>query len=1011
MSSLPRHLPVVALVALLVRGAGIPIPPAATTPDAATRARIAAQYGDLPLAFEVNQGQSDARVRFLARGPGYSLFLTPTQAVLAFRPAGHHADATPAPRRGGMADADVEQIETDVVSLALAGANQNPVVAGLDPQPGKSHYLLGNDPARWHRNVDHYAKVKYSQVYPGVDVVYYGNQRQLEYDFVIAPGIDPRQIRLGLSGVQGMQVDEHGNLVIKTGHGDLLQHKPIVYQDVDGVRQRIDGRYALLDKRHVGFDIGRYDTRLPLVIDPVLAYSTYLGGSALDEGHDIAVDGAGNAYVTGSTASTNFPTAPLQGSNAGGSDIFITKLSASGSALVYSTYLGGSADDVGLAIAVDGDGNACVTGYTRSIDFPTFAALQPTYGGGNNDAFVAKLQASGSTLFYSTYLGGTAVDIGSDIAVDGIGNAYVTGFTRSINFPTAMLPPQAFNSGGGDAFVSKFNAIGSALLYSTYLGGTAEEDGEGIAVDGAGNAYVTGITRSPNFPTNAPLQAAKSGGGDAYAAKLNPTGSGWIYSTYLGGGGEDRAIGIAVDAAGSAYITGYTSSIDFPTAAALQPSYAGGTDDAFASKLNAAGSALAYSTYLGGSGTDQASAIAVDNAGNAVITGQTNSTDFPMVAPLQATGDQTYGNAFVTQLNGAGSALGYSTYFGGSGPDNGAGIAVDAAGNAYVAGTTQSFNFPVAHAGQATNAGLSDAFVVKIGTAVFVPPRRNDFNGDGKDDILWRNHSTGANVIWKSAVSSTPQGMSRVGNLAWGIVGTGDFNGDRNSDVLWRNAITGANAIWKSANSATQLAVTGVSNLDWQVAGVGDFNGDGKDDILWRNNITGASMIWKSASAATRQGVTRVTDLAWRIAGVGDFNGDGKSDVLWRNAITGANAIWKSANSATQQAVTGVTNLAWQVADIGDFNGDGKSDILWRNRSTGANVIWKSGRAATPQAVTGVTNLDWHVVGAGDYNGDKTADVLWRNLRTGANVIWKSAGSANQQPVTGVTNLAWVVEP
>ena len=1001
MSIVFRQWPVVALVALLVPGARIPSPAVTTAPDVATHAGIAARYGQLPLAFEINRGQADATVRFMARGAGYSLFLTPAQAVLALRPAIPHY-----PRHIG--DAHVGSTAPAIVSLTLAGANPDPVMEGLDLQPGKSHYLLGDDADAWHRNVDHYGKVKYHQVYPGVDVVYYGNQRQLEYDFVVAAGVDPGQIRFALSGVQAMHLDDHGNLVLKTAQGDLLQHKPIVYQDIGGARRVIDGRYALLDNQRIGFRVGPYDTRRPLVIDPVLAYSTYLGGSALDEAHAIAVDSAGNAYVTGVTASANFPiAAALQGGNAGGSDVFITKLNASGSALVYSTYLGGSADDVGLGIAVDGAGEAYVTGYTHSTNFPTAAALQPVYAGGNSDAFVTKLRASGSTLAFSTYLGGTAVDSGSAITLDSAGNAYVTGFTQSVNFPTAFAP-QAFNSGSGDAFVSKFSASGNALVYSTYLGGTAEESGQGIAVDAAGNAYVTGKTLSSNFPANASLQASKSGGSDAYVAKLNATGNAWFYRTFLGGNGDDVGNGIALDAAGNAYVTGRTSSTDFPVTASLQRAHAGGIYDAFVSKLNTNGSALAYSTYLGGNSEDDASAIAVDRAGNAVVTGQTTSITFPMVVPLQRSADQAYGNAYVTQLNAAGSGLTFSTYLGGSVPDNGAGIAVDSAGNAYVAGTTSSFDFPVAHALQVSNAGPSDGFVAKI---VLAPAPRNDFNGDGTDDILWRNHATGADVIWKSALSSTQQPMSAVTNLAWNIVGTGDFNGDGKADVLWRNASTGADTIWKSANSTTQQAVTSVTDLAWTVVGVGNFNGDGMDDILWRNTATGANVIWKSASWSTQQAVTGVTDLHWQVVGVGDFNGDGRDDILWRNNTTGANVIWKSASSATQQAVTGVTDLHWQVVGVGDYNGDGRDDILWRNDTTGADVIWKSASLATKQAVTGVTDLDWHVVGAGDYNGDKVADVLWRDLRTGANVIWKSANSATQQRVTGVTDLAWVIEP
>jgi hypothetical protein len=296
-------------------------------------------------------------------------------------------------------------------------------------------------------------------------------------------------------------------------------------------------------------------------------------------------------------------------------------------------------------------------------------------------------------------------------------------------------------------------------------------------------------------------------------------------------------------------------------------------------------------------------------------------------------------------------------------------------------------------------------------TTGLTSPARNDFNGDGLSDILWRNSSTGANTIWRSARSATSQSMAGVTDLAWKIVGVGDFDGDGKDDVLWRNSSTGANTIWRSASSATTQAMTGVTNLAWKIAGVGDFDGDGKDDVLWRNSSTGANTIWRSASSATPQAMTGVTNLAWKIAGVGDFNGDGRDDVLWRFSSTGANTIWQSASSAAPQAMTGVTDLAWNIAGVGDFDGDFKDDVLWRNSSTGANVIWKSANSATPQSMTGVTNLTWHIVGTGDYNGDGKADVLWRNFSTGANTLWKSANAFTLQTVATVTNLAWVASP
>jgi hypothetical protein len=593
--------------------------------------------------------------------------------------------------------------------------------------------------------VPSYAQVKYEGVYPGVDLVYYGNQRQIEYDFVVAPGADPNQIKLSFAGADGMRLDAaSGDLVVKVGNDEVRFRKPAVYQPVvtavSSPRSNPVAAATGLDARHsfprsgitrhssfvlasnneVAFRVAGYDPERALVIDPVLSYSTYLGGSGADYGYGIAVDSAGNAYVTGQTTSTDFPTAnPIQGTcdNCAyetGGDAFVAKLNPTGSALVYSTYLGGSRHDTGQSIAVDAAGNAYVTGWTMSSDFPTFNPLQLSNEGGNGDAFVAKLNAYGSALMYSTYLGGSGYDAGSGIAVDGAGNAYVTGYTESSDFPTANPLQYCDNcgSGNGDAFVAKLNAAGSALMYSTYLGGSERDEADGIAVDAAGSAYVTGTTDSTEFPTANPLQAncdyCRSTSRDAFVAKLNAAGSALMYSTYLGGSGDDSGDAIAVDAAGNAYVTGTTDSTDFPTAKALQPilgGVLGGVYDAFVAKLNPAGIALVYSTYLGGSSDDFGKAIAVDAAGNAYVTGATESTDFPTAKPLQGTCDNCVhnvsGDAFVAKLNPAGSALVYSTYLGGSGFDEGLGIAVDEASNAYGTGYTESPDFPTANPLQA----------------------------------------------------------------------------------------------------------------------------------------------------------------------------------------------------------------------------------------------------------------------------------------------------------------------
>ena len=400
----------------------------------------------------------------------------------------------------------------------------------------------------------------------------------------------------------------------------------------------MDGHYVLKGNNLVTFEVASYDRSKLLIIDPVLVYSTYLGGSGPDAGIGIAVDASGKAYVTGETSSLDFPTMNAsQPASAGGGDAFVSKLNAAGSALVYSTYLGGSGSDAGTGIAVDGLGNAYVTGQTRSTTFPTTSgAFQTSFGGGFSNAFVSKLNAGGSALAYSTYLGGSRFDLGSGIAVDASGNAYVTGQAGSTNFPITSGAFQTSLRGSGDAFVSKLSAAGSALVYSTFLGGSGFDLGLGVAVDASGNAYVTGETLSSDFPTTSGALQTSFGGGysDAFVSKLNAAGSALVYSSYLGGRGGDQGSGIVVDASGDAYVTGLTDSADFPTVDPLQPRYGGG-GNVFVTKLNAAGSALVYSTYLGGRGGDLGSGIAVDASGNTYLTGSTGSPDFPTVNPFQ----------------------------------------------------------------------------------------------------------------------------------------------------------------------------------------------------------------------------------------------------------------------------------------------------------------------------------------------------------------------------------------
>jgi uncharacterized protein (TIGR03437 family) len=681
---------------------------------------LSRDYGKLPLAFEPNVGQTDAQVRFLARGGGMTTFFTDTETVMVLS----RSRQAKKPEGPGWPEAARGEVEQAVVRMKLAGASRPRQATGIEKLPGISNYFIGNDPTKWRTDVPHYGRIQYEGVYPGIDLVWYGNQRRLEYDFIMAPGADPNQIQVAYEGVESLAVEAGGDLVLRTALGEMRQLKARVYQDVSGKQVEVAARYAIVAGNRVRFDLARYDRKRPLRIDPVvLVYSTYLGGGDDDEGHGIAVDRSGSAYVTGYTLSSNFPTqSAYQPTRHGDYDVFVTKLTPAGNAPVYSTYLGGSGADQGYGIAVDGVGYAYVTGQTRSTNFPTQSAYQATYQGGSYDAFVTKLTPAGNALAYSTYLGGSGDDYGRGIAVDGAGSAYVTGNTSSTNFPTRSAYQATYQGGNYDAFVTKLTPAGNALVYSTHLGGSGDDYGRGIAVDGVGYAYVTGQTGSTNFPTQSAYQATYQGAHnhDAFVTKLTPAGNALVYSTYLGGSGDDIGYGIAVDGAGSAYVTGQTWSTNFPTQSAYQATFQGLNSDVFVTKLMPAGNALVYSTYLGGSVSNGGTAIAVDGAGSAYVTGLTWSTDFPTQSAYQAT-NQGYWDAFVTKLTPAGNALVYSTYLGGSGSDQGYGIAVDGAGSAYVTGHTSSTNFPIQSSYQATFQGGSvfyDAFVTKLVTPV-----------------------------------------------------------------------------------------------------------------------------------------------------------------------------------------------------------------------------------------------------------------------------------------------------
>jgi len=643
------------------------------------------------VVFEPNRGQDRAGADFVAHGDGFALTL-----------------------RGGRADLVSQNAH---LATVLDGARHSLRGEGESRLPGVVNYLKGDDRARWITGVPTYGRVKYRAVYPGVDLVYYGNAGKLEYDFVVSPGADPRAIRVRYDGAESLQVDGAGDLIVKTSGGDLRQHRPLVYQDVDGVRHEIAGNYRVQGKT-VTFAVAAYDRRRELVIDPVLTWSTfvaYSGSAGGSWGEGAAVDSSGNTYMIGTTVSTS-----------GDYDVLLCKLSPAGTN-IFTTYFGTVYDDYGYSVAVDSAGNIYFGGETTD---------EQTFG----TAWVGKINPTGTAYIFQGYpdqstvpsvYGASGQDVVYGVALDGSGNFYAAGATTSSYLPVSSGAAQTKYAGGlWDGFVMKFSSAGS-LLYSTYLGGSGSDYAYAIAVDTAGDAFVTGATTSANFPTTSgAFQTTNGGTSNAFVTKLSPSLS-TVFSTYLGGNGTDTGNGIAIDSGGAAYITGETNSTNFPTLGAIQSSFGGGAGDVFLTKVNGDGKTLAYSTYLGGSAEDYGVAIAVDGGNNVYLTGDTGSTDFPLLNAFQSA-NQGSVNAIVAAVDSSGGKLLFSTYLGGNGSpgtggDHGGAVAANCASGLVVAGATASANFPVTSgAFVSTYPGLSssavsNAFVTKIAAGPAMP--------------------------------------------------------------------------------------------------------------------------------------------------------------------------------------------------------------------------------------------------------------------------------------------------
>jgi hypothetical protein len=673
-----------------------------------------------PLSFTENRGQWDEVALFRAETGGTSFFFGQSEVSYLFVRNAEPKDSWLAEKGeiSGRSERTLHEKEALLIKASFVGANPGVEVRGEGRLPHNNNYFLGNDPELWRTDVPNYSSVVYRDLWPGIDLRYHGNGKGMKYDFIVNPGAEVSQIRVRYEGVNNLSITTQGALEARTAFGQVYENVPLIYQEVDGGARRINGHYKIYEGETFGFELeGGYNPGQTLVIDPELVYSTYLGGAGGDQGRAIAVDDNGNAYITGITASTNFPTQNPYQIEPGdfNTDVFVSKISQSGDSLIYSTYLGGNSADLGYGIAVDGSGSAFLVGETSSNNFPTQNPYQNDQRIG--DAFVTKLSPLGNSLIYGTYLGGFGTDEAFCIFVDSEGNAYVAGATTSDDFP--IQNPYQTDQIGKDCFISKLSPSGDSLIYGTYLGGDSDDIVNGIAVDVFGNAYVAGNTSSTDFPVQNPYQDSLGDlWSDAFVSKLSPPGDSLIYSTYLGGDGADYGNGIAVGDDGSAYVTGGTWSTNFPTENPYQtdPDFVG---DVFVTKFSSSGDSLVYSTYLGGASSEEGYGVVVDRQGNACVTGLTASANFPVVDPYQT--DQTFNDAFVTKLSPSGDALIYSTYLGGGDDDFGYGIAVDSLGEVYVAGQTYSTDFPTLNPYQ-TNQGSTDVFVSKFGPEIGPPP-------------------------------------------------------------------------------------------------------------------------------------------------------------------------------------------------------------------------------------------------------------------------------------------------
>lgn len=966
--------------------------------DFLDKQKIVAQAAKLPLAFVPQNKTENSKISFVSRSLGNALLLAPDEAVVKF----HRRETISRPnlpesisefRRTIETFGGETQVSQSVVKMKLVGANPNADGQGINQLEGKVNYLYSDKPENWQTDVPMFSQARFSEVYAGVDVVYYGNQEKLEYDFVVKPNANPDNIKLRFEGADSLQIDSNGDLIVKTGEHELRQHKPIIYQEIGGERKPINGSFAIQqpesENSEVSLVVGDYDRSKNLVIDPVLTFSTYIGGAnettsgIVDDPFDMEVDSQGNVIITGETVTVDYPTLnPAQATFGGGlSDVFVTKLKGDGTGLIFSTFIGGNNNDRAYSLDIDSAGNLFVSGITRSTNFPTVSPLQNNLRGAV-DSFVSKLNPTGSSLLYSTYLGGTGEENDTSVEVDPSGNICIVGLTGSTDFPT-VNPIQPNHGGVTDFYITRINPAGNTILFSTYFGGSNFDFagvGNGMDVGPDGSIVFVGNTGSNNFPLLNPIQSEVRGS-DAVVVMINNNNQ-LVFSTRFGGNSGEDGHCIKRDAAGNIYFTGYTNSSTFPVLNAAQPVY-GGKDDGYVVKFNPTGSAVLMATYLGGTsqnpnfGNDYAFGLAIDNLQRVYVTGTATSANFPIFQAFRPCNGIR--DAFVSVVDTRVGRFDFSTCLGGLSAAGGRSAALDSSGNLFAAGQATA-NFPTTTGVyQGTLRGSYDNFVVKISNIRSLSQRTpSDFDGDGRTDFavfrpnnqVWyiRNSGNNSNTFFNFGASTDK-------------IVPADYDGDGRTDIAVLRPDEGA---WYLQQSLAGFQVVKFLGDNSDLPAPADFDGDGKDDLAIYRPSTRTWYLLKS-----REGFLAVRfGLAEDIPVPADYDGDGKADIInWRPS----NGIWYIRQSSNNQTRFVQFGLSGDKPVTGDFDGDLKVDLAVYRPTQGIWYILQSQNGFRAQPF-GLAN-DRPAVG--DYNGDSRADIaVWRG-DTGVFYVLQSNNAFN----------------